>query len=607
MRSSLSSSPEVRRLCAAALAVMACGVDVGGASGLSAGVDEATGVATGSAAEAGSTAGGATEGDATETEGFKFDVAGGATESGGEGGGRPPSCRVSDDGVDAVPPCSEKAPPDSFDPEVQWSWDGFEGESDVVATPLVANLTDDNGDGAIDLCDVPDVVVLAYTHTPCFCCATDPPQDCVWNPGAWAEYGTGHVYVLDGATGSMHARFELPVDATADPALGDIDGDGVPEILAYRFDGVNGNNLADYRRLVAFDHDGTVKWEAGAKISSWDPIALADLDNDGSVEILAQGSVWNADGEPVLIGGENNEGQGNPDPFLGSWIQTAADLDGDLDLELVAGCDAYHHDGTAYFDRCLVPIWDPDGDLLRGAPVVADVDDDGLPEVVVFANEGDGDFYVLEHDGTVKFEYGSGFDFTPAAIHDIDGDGAPEVMSRAQKKFMVHDFLPGGVAPAWSAPVEDLTGLAGGTAFDFLGDGSAEAIYADETQLWVFGPHAAVEIAWPRGSWTAFEFPVVADVDNDGSAEIVVVSNGGYNFEGPHGGKIAPAVQVIRDAEDRWVGARRIWNQNTYHVTNVREDGTIPQFEPPHWKQLNTFRTQAQLEGGGVCQPEPEG
>jgi hypothetical protein len=65
----------------------------------------------------------------------------------------------------------------------------------------------------------------------------------------------------------------------------------------------------------------------------------------------------------------------------------------------------------------------------------------------------------------------------------------------------------------------------------------------------------------------------------------------------------APTVQVIRDIEDRWVPTRRIWNQHTYHVTNVREDGTIPQVEPQHWGLLNTFRTNAQSEGGGICMP----
>jgi len=40
-----------------------------------------------------------------------------------------------------------------------------------------------------------------------------------------------------------------------------------------------------------------------------------------------------------------------------------------------------------------------------------------------------------------------------------------------------------------------------------------------------------------------------------------------------------------------------------YHITNVREDGTIPKFEAPSWKQLNTFRTNSQIEGGGLCKP----
>jgi hypothetical protein len=99
----------------------------------------------------------------------------------------------------------------------------------------------------------------------------------------------------------------------------------------------------------------------------------------------------------------------------------------------------------------------------------------------------------------------------------------------------------------------------------------------------------------PRTSQTLAEYPIVADVDNDGSAEIVVVSNA-Y-------GPPSPTVQVIHDRDDRWVPARRIWNQHTYHVTNVREDGTIPAHEAPSWQHLNSFRVNAQTDAGGVCVP----
>jgi hypothetical protein len=37
--------------------------------------------------------------------------------------------------------------------------------------------------------------------------------------------------------------------------------------------------------------------------------------------------------------------------------------------------------------------------------------------------------------------------------------------------------------------VSDQSGIAAGTAFDFLGDGMAEAMYADESTLYVFGDH----------------------------------------------------------------------------------------------------------------------
>jgi hypothetical protein len=64
--------------------------------------------------------------------------------------------------MDAIGDCTMEAPPDSFEPEVQWSWPGRPASADRSVTPLVANLTDDNGDGAIDLCDIPDIVVTGH-------------------------------------------------------------------------------------------------------------------------------------------------------------------------------------------------------------------------------------------------------------------------------------------------------------------------------------------------------------------------------------------------------------------------------------------------------------
>jgi hypothetical protein len=155
----------------------------------------------------------------------------------------------------------------------------------------------------------------------------------------------------------------------------------------------------------------------------------------------------------------------------------------------------------------------------------------------------------------------------------------------------------------WSAMVADDSGVAGGTAFDFLGDGIAEAMYGDEDLSMIFdGQTGDTLLSTPRTSRTLIEYPVVADIDNDGSAEILVTASDSIDGLAPTGFTI----QAIRDVEDRWIQARRIWNQHTYHVTNVREDGTIPAFEKPNWEHLNTFRTNAQIENGGICTPDPE-
>jgi hypothetical protein len=47
-------------------------------------------------------------------------------------------------------------------------------------------------------------------------------------------------------------------------------------------------------------------------------------------------------------------------------------------------------------------------------------------------------------------------------------------------------------------------------------------VYGDQSQLWVYdGKSGALEFMAARSSGTIIEYPVVADVDNDGSADIV--------------------------------------------------------------------------------------
>jgi hypothetical protein len=466
-------------------------------------------------------------------------------------GGPVDMCKVNDDG-NAVGECEQQSLPDSFEPNVEWEYSGSGNENQSVVTPVVGNLTDDNDDGEIDLCDIPDVVVVAYT-------SLNAPA---------------HLHVLDGATGIPHYIAQTTVDFSTAPALGDIDDDGEMEIVT------SSNGL-----LVAFNADGSLLWTGQAWTGAYiGGIGLADLDNDGDVEIYGDNGVYDHMGVKLWS---------TPNAIAQYPATTAADMDDDGDLEIVFGNSVYHHDGSMmWYTPSVIP----------GFPHVADFDDDGEPEVLMTSPAG---LSLLETDGTVVYngltptgDPASGLNWhRPAAIHDMDGDLVAEYAMSSRSNYTVYEA---DASIVWSSPVLDSSGVAAGTAFDFLGDGIAEAMYADETSMFIFDGNGDVLLQTPRTSATGTEYPIVADVDDDGSAEIIVVSNS-------FGGNPSPMVQSIGDIENRWIQARRIWNQHTYHVTNVREDGVIPQWEEPNWETFNTFRTNAQIEGGGACIPPPPG
>jgi hypothetical protein len=514
--------------------------------------------ATGSATDGATTDPGVDTSDGSA----KFDV---ADTEGSADDGVVDLCKVSND-MDAVGECEAEAPPDSFEPEVQWV---FGATEQSWVTPLVGNFTDDNADGSIDLCDVPDVLLVS---------------------NAGISYGTTcYIHVIDGETGIENFAIgpEQLVSCTATPAFGDIDADGLPEIVAVW-------NAGGVYRLKTFEHDGTPKWtnmtdgdaadqffrESGA-------IALHDLDADGDVEIVFNHEVYDHLGTLLWQ---------YPNPQPGELeASTAADLDGDGQLEVITGHSAYHAGGAVYFENYPTITG-------QSIPQVGNLDDDPDPEIFITSGQG---LWVVEHTGAIK--YGpvtpTGVAASaylvwqrPGTIHDFDGDERADWASSSQSAYAVYQG-PNPADVLWQVVVADFSGAAGGTAFDFLGDGVAEAMYADEQAFRIYdGLTGAVQLEIPRGSPTISEYPVVADIDNDGSAEILVVSSSGQ-----------PALQAIRDVEDRWIQARRIWNQHAYYVTHVREDSTIPQNPEPNWASLNTFRTNAQIEGGGLCKPTPAG
>jgi hypothetical protein len=486
-------------------------------------------------------------------------------------------CKVGSDDNGAVPVCTMHAPPNSFSAEVKWTWTapvvaGSQIQGSVV-TPLVGHFVDTNHDGAVDLCDTPSIVVAAGFG----------------DLTATNFETTGSLFLLAGDSGEMQAEFPTPIDTSVTPAFADIDGDGYSEIVTADTAG----------HLIAFAHDGTVKWTSSV-VGGWfnvlssycHAIAIYDLDGDGTPEILAAFEVYDNHGN-LKFGVPGNGSEYANDVY---WCPTptAADLDGDGKLEVIFGRDVYRSDGTL--------MWSTNED--PGQPHVADFDGDGKPDIIITNDKGIA-FY--QANGTKVWGpveptqqiVGAHCWGKPGVIHDFNGDGKPEFATGSCTDYSVYEISAVGPKPLWTASVSDLSGLATGTGFDFLGRGYADAIYADETLAYAFnGRTGAREMTTPRQSGTLIEYPVVADVDNDGSADFVVVSNAESTSP-------VVTVTVYQDALKRWIPARRVWNQHAYHVTNVREDGTIPMAIEKSWTELNTFRANSQIESGMNCQPSP--
>jgi len=522
--------------------------------------------------------------------------------------------------------------------EEAWSWGQPRAPAvapehvDVWSTPAVGRVYDANCDGRVDALDPPAVVFVSgrSVHattglgTCCQCTATTPTA-CT----------TGVLRVVDGRTGADLLSLQNPGMgavgfAGVSVALGDVDNDRAMDIVAVDSRG----------HIVVLDGTGRTRMVSdrpvpGAETNAFGwggGLALADMEGDGAPEVAFGPSVFSTAGGRLT---HRFTATGAFGPNATSALSTFVDLDGAANgnLELLVGRMAVRADGTV--------LWRRD-DLPDGFVAVADFDRDGRPEVVLIAN---GSAYVLNGaTGTTRmgpFVLPGTGQGGPPTVADFDGDGRPEI-GVAQANFyavlkpeMVGTVVGNTLRVLWRAANHDLSSsVTGSTVFDFEGDGAAEVIYADECFVWVFdGRTGAVRWTGLTTSFTGTEASVVADVDGDGRAEIVAVSNGAdpspmgwrcneapWNvadaatgrpaWRPPPGATAYRGVRVYRDRARSWVGTRPLWNQHTYHVSNIclagddactapAYDGQIPRRERRNWTLpwLNNFRQNVQQSG----------
>ncbi len=324
--------------------------------------------------------------------------------------------------------------------------------------------------------------------------------------------------------------FQATAVTMSSPRFADVDGDGAQEIIQATM-GVLSSPYGE-GRVYIFRRDGT-------NLPGWPVIvaspftagcpAVADLDGDGDMEIVAQSwantYVWNSDGS-------NAPGWPKYHGTSSSVSAALADLDGDEDLEIVCPTgtrlNAWHHDGSA------VTGWPFTAPKLVSPPAVADIDGDGQPEIAAgcwegpYPGSGPYPFYVFEANGAMA----AGFPIAdpggqtrgPISLGDLDGNGSIEIVARINDCIRVWN-AQGQMQAGWPVCPDAIRNSATGIG-DMDGDGDFEIVIGG-FQAQAFHHNGSSVAGWPvavpPGGSNINSGLVIADMDGDPAQREVVV------------------------------------------------------------------------------------
>lgn len=383
----------------------------------------------------------------------------------------------------------------------------------------------------------------------------------------------------------------------ATPAIGDVAGGRAPEVLAAGLDGRLYAWTARGRPLRGFPYRiGLKRPAADGRLDAaiYASPALADLDRDRKLDAVfgaADQRVYavKGNGRPVPgwpVTARDDGAGGDQAKILSS--PAIGDLDGDGSPEVIEGtAEAY---GSSPSMTGRVYAWDARGRSVAGwpvaptglavdsiplvgqgvptSPVLADVDGDGRDEVAVAAFTGQPELYRGDGSrmggagGESHFAYAGRGSSSPSsspgsialggnAAFGRTGSGGPLRMfggmvdsrlataqsSPATKVDFEHlvggwDAASGDWLPDWPRPVEGWTIVTGPAIADVDGDGSSEVIAGSSGNvLHAFREDGSEPAGWPKDTagWL-LAVPSVGDVDGDRLLEVVAVTRDGWLY-----------------------------------------------------------------------------
>ena len=337
-------------------------------------------------------------------------------------------------------------------------------------------------------------------------------------------------------------------------------------------------------------------------------VSVTDFNYDGWPELYVGNTVYDAATLKRLCAGPLDGNKGR------SWrcsinengcsvMSFAANVLGDSLPELICGNTIYAVNIVNRTDASLNSVTEiktitiPNRVPQDGNVAVADFNFDGQLDVMVIIDGTPSEItdsaYIYAYDPVnenilfVHSHYAKTIGYP--LVGDIDGDGYQEFVyidyktPLSSSRITAMKYNPQtGLHTKWQATHADESGQTTMTLFDFNQDGIMEIVYRDQDRLRIINGSGRSHLTgndtipfynlytkmMSAGTWK--EYPVVADVNGDGAAEIVTCGkvNSGLGWVGGE-------LWVIGGIHP-WAPSRPVWNQYMYNVTNINKDLTVP-------------------------------
>lgn len=422
----------------------------------------------------------------------------------------------------------------------------------------------------------------------------DIDQDGIPEVIAAGVSGDKQVKIFDGATGVLKNTITITGSSSINRtgiALADVDADGYGEIFIYLS-----------TEIRCYEHDATLKWTTGTgALASWATgrsLSLADFNQDGKAEcyFMAQyGQILDAETGNKLISFTPGIGR-TKTPIAADVLPASAcaDCDG---LEFITGPEVYAININAGTATLVASAPSTLSTTLDDYVSIADLNGD--QELDILVNGWD---TLYAWDPRTGLQIGQVFSskdiFITSTyrghgglpnIGNFDNDPEPEIAMEINDYFIV---LEHDLSLKWNRPINDISSaITASSSFNFDCDDAMEIVFRDHTFLYIIDGNTGDILAQVNSSnGTSREHPTIVDVNGDGSAEIVMMHQD----------------DLVAWESDNipWAPTRKVMNQHSYFGVNINDDLTVPKMQQNHAKLANgnTFLAQPNFsDQNGKC------